>query len=248
MRKARRRPRWSATRPPSSSSTDVVILGTAAPHPLIDTATLRAAGDAGGGSVVLVDLSLPRNVDPAVRELGTVRLLDLDDLRAAGSDNAGTLAEDVAAAGAVVEEELARYQRWLAARSAADAVGRLRADSDAVAREEVERLAERLPADVRGLVEQAVGRAVRRLAHGPTRLLLAAGQAGDDALVGLLAGLFGDAGAATARGGARPSPTDDARAAAPVAGPGLDAQRGKVRTDEQTGHGGSVHAADQFAM
>jgi hypothetical protein len=57
---------------------------------------------------------LHTNVDPAVRALPWVRLIDLADLRSAGLADAGDLAHDLAAAEEIIEVELQRYLRWLA--------------------------------------------------------------------------------------------------------------------------------------
>jgi len=104
--------------------TDIAILATAAPHPLVDARMLRSARPAGTGSLTLVDLSLPRNVDPSVRQLTSVRLIDLADLRAGGASDAGDLADDLAATEEIIEAELRRYRRWLESRSAAASLRR----------------------------------------------------------------------------------------------------------------------------
>jgi glutamyl-tRNA reductase len=101
------------------ATTDIAILATAAPHPLVDARMLRSARSAGTESLTLVDLSLPRNVDPSVRQLASVRLIDLADLRAGGASDAGDLADDLAATEEIIEAELRRYRRWLESRSAA---------------------------------------------------------------------------------------------------------------------------------
>lgn len=101
--------------------TDVAILATAAPHPLVDAATLRRAQRPAGAPLVLFDLCLPRNVDPSVGDSEGVRLVDLADLRAAGSPAAEAFADDVARTGHVVELELGRYLRWRTARAAVTA-------------------------------------------------------------------------------------------------------------------------------
>ena len=228
------------------ATADVVFLGTAAPHWVIDASTLRSCGTASARPIVLVDLSMPRNVDPAVRTVAGVRLVDLADLAVAGSRDARLLVDDVATAQRVVEEELVRYRRWLVGRVAAHAVRRLRADARAVADQEVTRTAGALPVEVRALVEQAVSRVVGQLAHGPTRELLAAAEADDPVLVDLLAGLFDRGRPARYASGCEPG--DDARAAACLSGSPLHPQVRKVRTLEQTVHQGGVHAADDVAM
>jgi glutamyl-tRNA reductase len=166
---------------------DVVLVGTAAPHRLIDVDLLAQARAGVSAPLLLVDLSVPRNVDPHVRDLPGVDLIDLADLRDSGSADAATLADDVAVAEQVLAAELERFGRWLRARSAASVVRRLRAEADEVGRQEYERVAGRLPAEARELLELAVHRTVHRLIHPPTQALLDAAATGDGALVETLA-------------------------------------------------------------
>ena len=244
------------------ATTDVAILGTAAPHPLIDAATLRKARGVRAEPLLLVDLCMPRNVHPSVRALSSVRLMDLADLRGRGAEGAGALVTDVATADRLVEDEVGRYLDWSGARSAAGALRRLREDADTVAREEAHRVLGRLPAEVHGVVEQAVARAVHRLAHGPTRMLRTAAERGDDALVELLSGLFsgsagglgtqdwspdGGGGSDDARQEVR-SAGDDVHAARLLPRPLLHPQRRQLRSLEKPPDERAVHAADQVAV
>ena len=171
------------------AAADVAIVGTSAPHPLVDRAMVETARS-DDHQLLLVDLCLPRNVDESVRGMPAVQLVDLVDLRATGTGEVGALADDAALAEQIVDDEVIRFGAWLAARPAADAVRRLRADSETVARQELERLRHELPDEVLDLVERGLVRAVRRLTHGPTRELLTAAEAGDRLLVERLAGLF----------------------------------------------------------
>ena len=170
---------------------DLAILATAAPHPLVDAESVRSARGEAAPPLLLVDLSVPRNVDPSAREVEGVDVLDLDDLRRLAPPGAGGLASEVDLAERVVDQETARYLRWLATRSAAAAIRRLRADADAVAFEEARRAAGQLPADVQAIVEGAVVRTAHRLAHGATTRLLQAAEQGDDDLVAALSAVFG---------------------------------------------------------
>ncbi|MFE9694542.1 glutamyl-tRNA reductase [Micromonospora sp. NPDC005806] len=232
------------------ATNDIVILATAAPRPLVDVRTLQSARPAGAGSLTLVDLSLPRNVDPSVRALASVRLIDLADLRAGGASDAGDLADEVAATEEIIEAELGRYLRWLESRSAAAALGRMRRDADDIAREELARIADRMPAEIRLLVEQTLLRTVHRLVHGPTRELLAAATAGDTRLVNILAGLYNSTSSTSRRA------IDDAVSTASDPGatttrlyrPAFDVQRSQTRAPEQAAEERGVHPAHQFAM
>ncbi|MGH8828160.1 MAG: hypothetical protein ACRDVZ_11325, partial [Jiangellaceae bacterium] len=166
------------------------IFGTAAPHRLVEAAQLAAARTHTSRELLVIDLCVPRNMDPDVRALDGVRLLDLADLRATDAEESDDLTQGVARAERIVDEELDRYVRWLAERSAATSVQRLRADAEACAREEAARVTRGIPEEFRGAVEAGLQRAVHRLVHGPTKRLLEAAQAGDDDLVEILAGLF----------------------------------------------------------
>jgi glutamyl-tRNA reductase len=170
------------------ATSDIAILATTASQPLIDASMLRSARAA--GSLTLVDLSMPRNVDPAVRALPWVRLVDLADLRSDGLSDVGDLAGDLAATEEIIETELRRYLRWLAGRSAAAALHRMRSGAEDIARQEMTRIAGDLPAEVRSSIESALLRTVHRLMHKPTLELRAAVAADDGGLVSLLAGLF----------------------------------------------------------
>ena len=178
---------------------DVAVFATAAPHPLVDAAGLsrsRAAGSRAGRRLLVLDLCVPRNVDSAVRGLTGVRLVDLDDLRAAGTRDVESMACHVQTAERIVAEDVDRYVRWLGGRSAVVPLRRLRADLEARTADRVEEAMRRTPEAMRPLVEERVRREMRQLAHGPTRQLLAAASAGDRQLVDALAVTFADDAAA----------------------------------------------------
>ena len=125
-----------------------------------------------------------------MRALPWVRLIDLAGLRADGDGDAADLAGDVAAAEEIIETELRRYLRWLAGRSAAAALRRMRSGAEDIARQELARIAGELPAEVRSAMERVLLKTVHRLMHKPTLELRAAVAADDSDLVSVLAGLF----------------------------------------------------------
>jgi glutamyl-tRNA reductase len=224
--------------PAGLGTADVAVLATAAPHPLVDPQLLGGCRPP-GAPLTLVDLALPRNVHPSVRAMDSVRLIDLADLRAAG---AGALPDEVAAVEDIIEAELARYRRWLAGRSAATAIRRMRDDAEQVARHEIARAD--VSAEARPALERAVLRTVHRLTDGATRQLLAAAEAGDTALVDRLAGRYTPEDRSAA---------DDPHAAAGLGEPLLvrailDPQRPELRTRQQTADERGVHPADQLAV
>lgn len=92
---------------------------TSAPRPLVDARTLRAVRD----ELLLIDLGMPRNVDPALAADHRVTLRSLSDL-CPGGDSANRRA--VLDAESIIDREHRRFARWLRARSVAPQIARLR--------------------------------------------------------------------------------------------------------------------------
>lgn len=231
------------------ATSDIAILATAAPHPLVDAGILRSARAACAGPLTLVDLSMPRNVDPAVRALPWVRLIDLADLRSDGMSDAGDLAHDLAATEEIIETELRRYLRWLAGRSAAAALHRMRSGAEDIAREEMARIAGEMPAEIRSSMERVLMKTVHRLVHKPTLELRAAAEADDGHLVSVLAGLF-DATPSTSGRAADGIglPAGEPDTTGRPCHPPLDVKRSKTRAADQADHERRVHSAHELTM
>jgi glutamyl-tRNA reductase len=231
------------------AASDIAILATTAPHPLVDAHVLRSARAAGAGPLTIVDLSMPRNVDPAARSLPWVRLIDLADLRSDGTAEAGDLVHDLAATEEIIEAELQRYLGWLAGRSAAAVLHRMRSGAEDIARQELARAAGGLPPEIRSSMERVLLKTVHRLMHKPTLELRAAAAAGDGDLVNLLAGLFDPAPSARGRAAAGTGLlAGEPDTAARRRRPPFDAQRLHVRAVDQAGHEGGVHRAHKLTM
>lgn len=172
---------------------DVVSIATASVHTVITVDDVRAAlvGRA-GRPLVLLDLGLPRNVDPLVRALPGVSVIDLDDLGAGLAQEPGQ--RDVEAAAAIVAEEVTAFLGWQRAIRVAPTVIALRSKAETVVRGELERLLGRLPdldEHTRREVEDTVRRVVEKLIHAPTvRVKELASDPGGDAYADALRELF----------------------------------------------------------
>lgn len=97
------------------ADSDVVIACSNAPEPVINQSHLTVRRQR---PLQVIDLGVPRNVDPAVCGSGSVKLTNLDELTAFPVSRVSSCA----AAERVVAEELSRFERWLTARQAAPAV------------------------------------------------------------------------------------------------------------------------------
>ena len=89
---------------------DIVISGTGAPGLVIHPADVQSARAARRGRharpLFLIDIAVPRDIDPAVRKMGGVFLYDLDDLKAVAEANVRERLKEAAAAEALVEREV----------------------------------------------------------------------------------------------------------------------------------------------
>lgn len=151
---------------------DGVLVATAADQPILDEATVSAALDKRGGRpLVVVDIGMPRNVDPEVGNLPGVRLVDIDALRAVVDANVQRRRVATPQVDAIVREEADDFARWLAGRQVAPVITGLRSWAREIAAEELARALGRLPdADPRthDAVQRMAHRLVNRLLHAPT--------------------------------------------------------------------------------
>ena len=158
------------------AAADALVTGTGASGSVVGTDGVAAAmAGRDGRPLVVVDLALPRDVEPAVAGLPGVHLVDLALLqgeRQAGRPIAGSVAaDDVAAAHDLIETELALLRAERHAAAVAPAISALRSQAAEVVDAELLRLAGRLPdldARARAEVARTVGRVVDKLLHEPT--------------------------------------------------------------------------------
>jgi len=159
---------------------DVAVVTTGAPGVILDAAAVPDACRGRATPLVIIDIAVPRNVDPAVGRVPGVRLYNIDDLiqpsRQQGGDVAGVRQAEV-----LIEEDVQAFLRVQAGRGAAPLIAAARADADAILEREWERAHGRLASLTAG--EEAVARAVLRrvvnkLLHRPIAALLAAAESG----------------------------------------------------------------------
>jgi glutamyl-tRNA reductase len=184
--------------PAAMAAADVVISCTGAAGQVItaDTASdaVRARALAGRpGPLVILDLAMPRDVEPAVAGLPGVVLIGIDML---GGHRTAAQEDDISAVRAILEAELAAYHSAVEAARVAPTVVALRAKAATVVEAELARLEGRLTAD--GLsgraldeIAQTVRRVVDKLLHAPTvRVKELAGSPGGEDYAAALRVLF----------------------------------------------------------
>lgn len=92
---------------------DIAIVCTQAPHYLIEPADLEPVlPRRGGRPLCLIDLAVPRNIDPAVGGLPSVRLSNIDDLQAIARAGLAARQQELAACDALIERQAQHFMRW----------------------------------------------------------------------------------------------------------------------------------------
>ncbi|MBT5905404.1 MAG: glutamyl-tRNA reductase [Acidimicrobiaceae bacterium] len=174
---------------------DVLLTSTGASSVILEHGDLASVvGEREGRELLVVDIAVPRDVDPAAGEIDGLTLLDMDDLRAFADAGIRERQREVTAVQAIVDAELDRYVDESTARSVAPLVTSLRGRGEDVQKGELDRLAARL-GDLderqREAVEALAAGIVGKLLHEPTiRMKDAAGTARGERLAEALRDLF----------------------------------------------------------
>jgi glutamyl-tRNA reductase len=181
--------------PGGIAAADLVVSCTGAPGHVITADTVRAALASrapAGRRLVLLDLALPRDVDPAAAALPGVSVIGLEEVRQ--GTHQGAHEQDVAAVRQIVAEELAAQVSADRAARVAPTVVALRAKAAEVVDAELARLAGRvggLDARARREIAQSMRRIADKLLHAPTvRVKELAGSPGGDSYEAVLRVLF----------------------------------------------------------
>jgi len=163
---------------------DVVITSTSAPGYILDADMLRTARRSRRGrEQSLIDLAVPRDVEPAVGELDGVFLYNIDDFSRLVAETISTRTKEAENARRIVEEETRGYERWADAEQATPVIVKLRSRLRQVLSVELERSfrgrLKHLGSEERAALLRMVEAVENRLLHGPTmRLRQAAAERG----------------------------------------------------------------------
>jgi glutamyl-tRNA reductase len=167
------------------SDADIVISCTASPSPIISKAAVEAAIRARRRRpIFMVDMAVPRDVEPSVADLEDVYLFSIDDLQQLVDENLQQ--RELAAGGArlVINEEVARFLADARAHDAGPAIRVLRQQAEAIRKQSVEQ-ARRMLASGKSseeVIEYLANTLTNRLLHAPTQALRQASELADLAL------------------------------------------------------------------
>jgi glutamyl-tRNA reductase len=150
---------------------DIIVSGTAAEGFIIGPDSVRPvmAGRNGRG-LLFIDIAVPRDIDPAVREIDGVHLLDIDDIEAVTASGLNGRQREVERVAAIIEEEVTGFIDWWRSLDVVPVIAALRERAEEIRRREVERALGRLPdldAESRERIEAMTAAIVKKMLNRP---------------------------------------------------------------------------------
>ena len=153
-------------------STDIVLTSTAAPHPVLSRELVRDALPGGPRRpMLLMDLAIPRDIEPGVSDEPNVFLYNVDDLMRIVEEHVQTRRDAVPEARRIIDERCREFRDWYASLEAVPLIRSLRDQAESVRQEEVDRLLrgmDHLQAEDRERIERFSQRLLGKLLHDPT--------------------------------------------------------------------------------
>ena len=150
--------------------TDVVLACVGGSGPILTRERVeRSLWRREGRPLFLIDIGVPRNIDPGVHEIDSAFLYDLDDLQEVADSNEEERRREVRRAEQIIVEEREHFEGWLVALQAVPTIRDLSRRAEGIRRGEVDRFAGRLALDDprRELLEQMTRSIVNKLLHAP---------------------------------------------------------------------------------
>jgi glutamyl-tRNA reductase len=171
---------------------DIVIASSGAPEYILRKPDVKRILDARRHRpMFLIDIAVPRNIEPAVNELDNVFLYDIDDLQKVVSENVRSRMNEAEEADRIVAEEVERLESWMRARSVGPVIVDLQESLEKLRLAELERVRGKL-GSLTAQQEQAIDQLTRgiiaKIAHGPISALRR--NAGDATVVDRIRNIF----------------------------------------------------------
>jgi len=156
-------------------TTDIVICSTGAPIYVIFRDQMHGImKERKQKPVFIIDISVPRNIDPEINDLPNVYLYDVDDLQGVVDSNVEERRKEADKAEAIIMEEIETFQRWQSSLDAVPTIVGLRERAEALKADELEKFRNKNPElsekDLKA-VQQLASAIVNKLIHPPTAAL-----------------------------------------------------------------------------
>jgi glutamyl-tRNA reductase len=163
---------------------DIIISSTDAPHPILCTEQFNPVMTARAGRpMVVIDISVPRDIDPAVAEIDGVALFDIDDLERVVEMNLNGRRLEAERGEDLVMDAVESFTAWTRGMAAAPAIMTMRAQAEQLRRAELARLDgqwEGLSDADRARLDHLTRSLINKLLHAPTVWMREAAESGDE--------------------------------------------------------------------
>lgn len=174
--------------------TDIVICSTGAPnYILFKDAMLKIMRQRKNRPMFIIDISVPRNIDPKINDIDNIYLYNIDDLQGIVNSNIEERSREAEKSERIIDEEVESFLMWQESLSATPTIVALREKAEAVKKEEMERLMNRFPnlgEKEKKAIEIMAGSIVNKLIHPPTAALKEDSE-DREALISMIRRLFG---------------------------------------------------------
>lgn len=154
---------------------DIVICSTGAPYYiLLKSQMQKIMKERKQRPVFLIDISVPRNIDPAINDLDNVYLYNIDDLQGIVDTNMFERKKEAEKAEKIIEREIEPFLKWLSSLDSVPTIVALREKAEEIKKEEFEKLMNRFPKmeeKERNAIECMASAITNKLIHPPTKAL-----------------------------------------------------------------------------
>ncbi len=183
-----------AEMPARLAEADIVISSTASPLPILGKGAVESALKARKHRpMFLVDIAVPRDIEPEVSDLDDVYLYTVDNLKGVVNENLASRQMAAREAEDIIDTRAADFMRWVHSLDAVPTIRDLRDAADAMSHAEIERARARLARgdDPQKVIEHLAHALTRKFTHAPSDALSRAGHEADRALIEAARRLFG---------------------------------------------------------
>lgn len=173
---------------------DIIICSTGAPDYVVKRPDMQQVMHRRKQKpVFMIDISVPRNLDPGINDLPNVYLYDVDDLQGVVDTNVEGRQKEAAKAEAIIAEEIDTFQRWMGSLDAVPAIVALRERAEAIKRAEIEKVTNKMPElgdRERRAIDLVASSIINKLIHPPT-VALKEDAEDKDVLIAMVKRLYG---------------------------------------------------------
>ncbi len=179
--------------PSHLSEADIVVASTASPNPIITHTMARdALRVRKRRPIFMVDIAVPRDIEPEVAELEDIYLFTIDDLQTVVNENMEGRRQAARAAGEMIESAVDRFEMQIRSRQAAPTIRRLREQAEQARRHTLDQArhmvaAGRSPDEVLEFLSTTL---TNRLIHAPSQRLRDAAETGDGTIIETIAQIY----------------------------------------------------------